>query len=286
MNIDMKRLLSSAALFLCSLLTFAQYSGSGSGTDDDPYLIFNETQLSQMANFLNQDGVVFRLMKDLDLTNWIDQNSPSQGWQPIGVETSPFKGKLIGNNKTISGIFIKRQSTSYVGFFGNMDGATVSDLTIKGSSIKGNQYVGIFTGKASNTTLTNINVEMTGSVTGETCVGGLAGQVTESTMTNLTANVTGGVSGSSQVGGLIGDVYSSPVTTFSVIANVSGSQVIGGAFGSVNDGTFASGTVTGNISATDGKVGGVIATANGCSLENIVINKTVKNANTHTVSYF
>ena len=267
----MKRLLTSVALFLCSLLTFAQYSGSGSGTIDDPYLIFNETQLSQMANFLNQDGVVFRLMKDLDLTSWIDQNSPSQGWQPIGVETSPFKGKLIGNNKTISGVFIKRQSASYVGFFGNMDGATVSDLTIEGSSIKGNQFVGVFTGKASNTTLTNITVEMTGSVTGETGVGGFAGQVTQSTMTNLTANVTGGVSGSSQVGGLIGDVYSSPVTTFSVTANVSGSQVIGGAFGSVNDGTFASGTITGNIFATNGKVGGVIATANGCSLENIVI---------------
>ncbi|MBR3088715.1 MAG: Ig-like domain-containing protein [Prevotella sp.] len=279
----MKRLLTSAALFLCSLLTFAQYSGSGSGTIDDPYLIFNETQLSQMANFLNQDGVVFRLMKDLDLTDWIDQNSPSQGWQPIGVETSPFKGKLIGNNKTISGVFIKRQSASYVGFFGNMDGATVSDLTIKGSSIKGNQYVGIFTGKASNTTLTNINVEMTGSVTGETCVGGLAGQVTESTMTNLTANVTGGVSGSSQVGGLIGDIYSSSITTFSVAANVSGSQIIGGAFGSVNDGTFTSGTITGNVSATDGKVGGVIATANGCSLENIVMkgNATANGATGH-----
>ena len=267
----MKRLLTSAALFLCSLLTFAQYSGSGSGAENDPYLIFNETQLSQMANFLNQDGVVFKLMKDLDLTYWIDQNSPSQGWQPIGVETSPFKGKLIGNNKTISGVFIKRPSNSYVGFFGNMDGATVSDLTIEGSSIKGNQFVGVFTGKASNITLTNINIEMTGSVTGETCVGGFAGQVTQSTMTNLTANVTGGVSGSSQVGGLIGDVYSSPITTFSVIANVSGSQIIGGAFGSVNDGNFSSGTITGNASATEGKVGGVIATANGCSLVNIVV---------------
>ena len=100
----MKRLFTSAALFLCSLLTFAQFSGSGSGTEDDPYLIFNETQLSQMANFLNQEGVVFRLMKDLDLTNWIDENSPRQGWQPIGVESSAFKGKLLGNNKTISAL--------------------------------------------------------------------------------------------------------------------------------------------------------------------------------------
>ena len=95
----MKRLLTSAALFLCSLLTFAQFSGSGSGTEDDPYLIFNETQLSQIANFLDQDSVVFKLMKDLDLTNWIEENNPRQGWLPIGVESMPFMGKFLGNSR-------------------------------------------------------------------------------------------------------------------------------------------------------------------------------------------
>ena len=80
---------------LCCIATsFAQYSGSGSGTEDDPYLIFNENQLSQVSNFLNQEGVVFKLMKDLDLTEWIEENNPRQGWLPIGVESSPFMGKF------------------------------------------------------------------------------------------------------------------------------------------------------------------------------------------------
>ncbi len=193
----MKRLLSSAALFLCSLLTFAQYSGTGAGTESNPYLIFNQTQLSQMANFQNQDGVVFRLMKDLDLTDWINENNPQQGWIPIGVESSPFKGKLLGNNKTISGLSITRTSSSYVGFFGYLDGATIENLTIKGSSIKGAQYVGVLTGCADNSTFTNVNIEMTGSVTGTNYVGGFSGNVKNSTITNLTATVTGGVSGSS-----------------------------------------------------------------------------------------
>ena len=133
----MKRLLTLSALFLCSLLTFAQFSGSGSGTEEDPYLIFNETQLSQMANFLGQDGVVFRLMKDLDLTEWIEENNSRQGWLPIGVESMPFMGKFLGNDHKISGLMIKRVSTDYVGFFGYVSNATIENLTIEGSSITG-----------------------------------------------------------------------------------------------------------------------------------------------------
>ena len=88
----MKRLFNFAAMFLCCVATtFAQYSGSGNGTEDDPYLIYNENQLSQVSNFLNQKGVVFKLMKDLDLTSWIAENNPSQGWLPIGVESTPLK---------------------------------------------------------------------------------------------------------------------------------------------------------------------------------------------------
>ena len=73
----MKRLLFTFACLLHVAWAAAQFSGSGSGTESDPYLIFNETQLSQMGNFLNQEGVVFRLMKDLNLTTFISENSPS-----------------------------------------------------------------------------------------------------------------------------------------------------------------------------------------------------------------
>lgn len=236
----MKRLLTSAALFLCSLMTFAQFSGSGSGTEDDPYLIFNETQLSQMANFLNQDSVVFRLMNNLNLTNWINSNSPTQGWQPIGVESSPFKGKLLGNNKTITGLTINRQSASYVGFFGKTDGAIIENLTIKGSSVKGKQYVGGFGGMVINSTISNVNIELTSGVVGETYVGGFGGQITGST-----------------------------INTISATANVSGTQIIGGAFGSASESSFTGGTITGFFTASDGKIGGVIGTVSGCELQDI-----------------
>ena len=154
-----------------------------------------------MGNFLNQSGVVFRLMKDLNLTTFISENSPSQGWLPIGVGGSPFKGKLLGNNKTISGLTINRSSTQYVGFFGYMDGATVSDLTIEASTIKGGVDTGVF-----------------------------AGYVTGSTITNVTVNGTS-VTGGSRVGGLLGYAANSTVKTFDVVASVSGSELVGGVVG-------------------------------------------------------
>ncbi len=79
----------------------AQFSGSGSGTEKDPYLIFYAEQLSQLRNFLNKPNVYFKLMSDIDLTEWIEENSPVQGWQPIGVEKTPFKGIFDGNGHTI-----------------------------------------------------------------------------------------------------------------------------------------------------------------------------------------
>jgi uncharacterized protein YjdB len=45
---NVNRLLTTAAMLLCSLLTFAQFSGSGAGTESGPYPI----QLNQMRNYL------------------------------------------------------------------------------------------------------------------------------------------------------------------------------------------------------------------------------------------
>ena len=126
----MKRYLLFLATLLNAVWASAQYSGSGNGTESSPYLIYNETQLYQMNNFLGEDyaGVVFKLMKDLDLSDFINENFPSQGWSPIGVESTPFQGKFYGNNHTLKGLWINRTSTNNVGFFGYVSGAEIKDL--------------------------------------------------------------------------------------------------------------------------------------------------------------
>ena len=116
----MKRLLASAVLFLCcAAASFAQFSGSGSGTENDPYLILNPIHLNQMRNFLNKEGVYFKLMANIDLTEFIEDEYPSQGWQPIGnSSSSAFMGILDGNGKTISGLWINRSNKDNIGLFG------------------------------------------------------------------------------------------------------------------------------------------------------------------------
>jgi hypothetical protein len=60
-------------------MTFAQFSGSGSGTENDPYLILNPIQLNQLRHFLNQSGVYFKLMADIDLTEFLEDENPEHG---------------------------------------------------------------------------------------------------------------------------------------------------------------------------------------------------------------
>ena len=118
------------------------FAGSGSGTESDPYLIFNPIQLYSVRNFTGHDGVVFKLMSDIDLTQFLQDNNPTQGWEPIGVQDSPFNGIFHGENHTISGMFSNRQSTDYNGLFGFVENATIENLTINASTMKGGNYAG------------------------------------------------------------------------------------------------------------------------------------------------
>lgn len=277
----MKRLFFSAAFLICSLTTFAQYSGSGNGTEDDPYLIFNENQLSQVSNFLNQEGVVFKLMKDLDLTSWIAENNPRQGWVPIGVETTPFKGIFNGNNHKISGVFISRSTIDNVGFFGYVDGATITDLTIEGTTVSGANNTGAFIGYATGTTLSNLVCNGT-SVTGTNEVGGFAGQLFSTTVNNCRLTLTGstGVEGSNNIGGFVGKSLSSNYTAFTASSTVKGATAIGGFAGSVSTGVFTNGQVNTTITASAENAGGFIGDATTYTLSDIQVLGDVTNTGT------
>lgn len=224
----MKRFLLIWALFLCSLSTaFAQFSGSGSGTEDDPYLIFNAEQLSQMRNFLGRRGVYFKLMSDIDLSNWIEENNPEQGWLPIGVRPSEFCGILDGNGHRISNVYIRRNSTSGVGFFGYTLSATIQNLTLQGS-VEGYQNVGGICGAAESTTFKNCKVNF--DVKGSSNVGSVAGSSSSSYFTNCEAtssNLKG-----SYVGGLVGSDFDSEYSFCEVTTtNINGKNA-GGLIGS------------------------------------------------------
>ena len=274
----MKRLLTSAALFLCSLLTFAQFSGSGAGTESDPYLILNPIQLNQLRNFLNQSGVYFKLMADIDLTEFLEEENPDQGWQPVGTKSAPFKGILDGNGKTISGLWINRSNTSYVGLFGYCEDATIKNLTIKDAEINGNTYVGVISGYDEYGDVSNCI--LSGKVNGVKYVGGCTGYAYKSIFNGISSSVdiiggdyTGGIaggwennssgnsyitisncfvkstiSGINKVGGILGGEDSGDwkISNCGYVGSISGTSNVGGICGYTYSSTYSSsGTING-----------------------------------------
>ena len=264
----MRKLLSSLGLLFAAIPIFAQFSGSGSGTENSPYLIYNETQLAQVANFLGQEGVVFSLQKDLDVSNYISENYPSQGWLPIGTSTSPFKGVFYGNRHTISGLFINRSSTNYVGLFGYADGADITNLTVNASYIKGNNYVGAIVGYLKNPAeIKNCHAIITQpiGISAKKYVGGIVGYADTNT-TNDNINITnssvgGSINATSCVGGIVGYAYSCLLLMDRYNGDINATETIGGIAGSSNGGRIKNSYCKGNIVAT-GKVGGIVGDCN------------------------
>ena len=292
----MKRLLTSAAVFLCCVATtFAQFSGSGSGTESDPYLILNPIQLNQMRNFLNKSNVYFKLMADIDLTEFIEDEYGTQGWLPIGTSTTPFRGVFDGNGKTISGLHISKSSTDNVGLFAYVYGTTIKNLNLTNFEIIGNKNVGALAGKQEGTN-NYTGIKVCGSVCGQSFVGGLVGVDiirSNNTFSNIIAEVNVRAS-SYVVGGMVGDAVDSKFTNCRVINSiVFGMDYVGGIggeygtyenccfIGSITGGSnvggisgyyggFNNSFVIGNINATGDNVGGIVGKYN--SSENYVSN--------------
>ena len=142
----MKRRSICIAFFAAAILTafgtnvFAGtaegYSG-GSGVSNDPYLISNAGQLSEMRDNVNagkDNDVYYKLIADIDLSG-----IPS--WTPIGSESDYnfFSGTFDGAGHTVSGLNVS--GSEYAGLFGYICDATVKDLTVSGV-VSGNEDVG------------------------------------------------------------------------------------------------------------------------------------------------
>lgn len=287
------------------------WSGSGNGTESDPFRILDASDLDQLRNFLGKSGVCFKLMDNIDLTDWITDNNPTEGWQPIGVGTSMFSGVLDGNGKTISGIMINRPSTEYVGLFGALNGATIKNLTLTGSSVKGANYTGTLAGYTNGTTtissctisaevtgaagyhggavgrndgtLTLTSVKAMGDVSGTMYIGGLVGCSSASaTLTAIGCAYVGNVTGTNQdIGGLVGVGTTITLTNCSSEGNVKGDIAIGGLVGKGWSSALilTSCTSTGDIIGTGNYVGGVVGVCDMATLTKCSYNGNIKGTN-------
>ena len=115
------------------------WTGRGSGTADDPYLISTAEELKAFRNLVNDGNydVCAKLTVDIDLEN--------DEWTPIMAITTSgmgYTGTFDGDGKTIKGLSIKEGNT-FNGLFGiigmiNMSGTTSStDGVVKNLTIEG-----------------------------------------------------------------------------------------------------------------------------------------------------
>lgn len=246
------------------------FGGSGSGTKDDPYLIFNPIQLHNIRNFTGYDDVYFKLMSDIDLTEFINDNSPTEGWEPIGSVQSPFMGNLDGDGHTISGIRIDRKADC-VGFFSCVKNANISNLKFEGTTIKGNSHVGAFIGAADNSVINGVSASFH-NVDGQNFTAGLIGsaqdgcRITSSQYAGA-VNVAG-----DYVGGLVSWVFdnvSISKSTVNATSIVGKGDYVGGLVGFSIESNYADNSISANlISGSSNYTGGAIGHANGMTVSN------------------
>ena len=196
-------------LFLClmmgtyyPMMSVAQMDGSG--TANDPYQVRTAFDLFDVRAYPN---AYYKQMNDIDLADWIAEESPTQGWAPI----PSFSGTYDGNNKSIKGLYINKPSANYIGLFGIVTGL-VKNVCLINPIIVGADYVGTIAGNASTYNMALVdNVCIGGCVTGNNYVGGIVGQHTANRTSSFDYYIKGNYSsssikGNSCCGGIMGGV--------------------------------------------------------------------------------
>ena len=200
----MKKTIVLTMMAVCSLSIQAQFSGKGSGTEKDPYQVTNADELFEVRNDLT---AYYKQMNDIDLTEWIREESPTQGWMPIGNSTTPFKGSYDGDGYAIKGLTINRTTMDNVGLFGYTQGGSLRNMLVVDASVQGGNQVAVIAGVTNYGTDISECQIISPVVFGSKCVGGIAGycKTLDAGMQISNNSVVGGkIEGKSLVGGIIG----------------------------------------------------------------------------------
>ena len=205
------------------------------------------TSAQQLAQIRNDLAGNYVLAADIDL-------SGVENWVPIGTEEAPFTGTFDGNGHIISGMNSDRENANAVGLFGSIAaGATVKNVAVVESSVRGYTYVGLLAGKNYGV-ITNCMAK--GIAEGFSAVGGLVGQ-NNGKITN--SHTSGQVisTGGDSVGGFVGvntgnlgtvDLANKGVITGCASeAAVNGYVNVGGFVGQNDCGTVTGCYATGNV---------------------------------------
>ncbi|MCL2607652.1 MAG: hypothetical protein FWD92_03770 [Methanomassiliicoccaceae archaeon] len=257
--------------------------GGGNGSDTSPFVISTAQELARLAERVNASDAAYYnkyyilandiFLNDVSLFDTWSVTPPQNTWTPIGTSTHPFKGNFDGSGFAVFGIYVSA-TADYKGFFGHIETATVQNVGVEKSYIRGGDRVGGIAGYAHNDSWI-INTYNAGSVNGSARVGGIVGQLYDNSFVTNSYNlgpVTGVVSSIGGVAGMVNakaeagnkcGVYNSFNTGPVVSADRAGG-VVGQLSGSELINSYNKGSVTGD------RVGGLVG--------NTLIGSTVSNS--------
>jgi len=243
---------------------------TGSGTREDPYIIYTLNGLNQVRNNMSAH---YRLGADIDASPAAEWNG-GKGWEPIGYYNSIldyryFTGTFDGRGFVISGLCIKRSDCDNVGLFGVIDGAVIKNLELINVDItSGGQYVGGAVGRVDGRNSTVEDVHVTGSINtarpgtlaGDT--GGVAGCLDRGSLVGCSFDGEVSASGGRSTGGIVGYVRDDAVITYcNSFGEVRGTgNNVGGVAGSMVDGSLSDCWSAATVTGRD-YVGGVVGDA-------------------------
>ncbi|WP_066020437.1 MULTISPECIES: fibronectin type III domain-containing protein [Clostridium] len=226
---------------------------SGSGTQNNPYIISNVQQLKNMNYNLT---AYYKLANDIDLS--------SINWTPIGNNNVPFTGVLDGDGHSIKNISMNRLGTDLSGLFGCISGATIKNLSINNVNIIGGNYTGAITGNVIGGKITSTidNCYANGTIVGYRCTGGLVGYAYMDGSTNIlnitnsrsSVNVTGS---GDDVGGIIGALEGNISDSYATGTVISKSGNNTGALVGWSSGSISKCYTTNNVTSSQKNVGGI-----------------------------
>lgn len=238
---------STALVVLLAVCLFGRVGaaefGGGTGTPDDPFLIYTAEQLNEIGIDSQNLNKHFKLMAEIDLSGYKGTDFNVIGAGPTFGNS--FSGVFDGNGRRIYNFTYTSADADSIGLFGLVRGedARIKNLGLIDVNIdagKGGQ-VGPLVGRLDKGAAVTGCYVWGGSVSGERDVGGLAGDVSEATITYSCS--TASVSGRSYVGGLAGSYYVHVWPTEEL------QRRFGGATAPVISNCYATGTVSGRINA-------------------------------------
>ena len=204
------------------------YSGTGSGTAQDPYII---TDVDQLNEIRNHNSSHWELGNDIDASDTVNWNG-GEGWVRIGSYTNPFEAHLNGKGFAINNLFANRLTGG--GLFGGLVNSSVVDLFMNNADITGGS-ASIFLGSCLSSNISNVHVQGT-VIYNEEFSGGFIGFITGSEVTDCSANVNIIPTGVTKnfIGVLIGEGYTFSVKRSKASGYIRGNNYCGGVVGSID----------------------------------------------------